>query len=115
MAVATEELARLGFTEIVDVSRNESCDLRAKRDDSEWLIEVKGTTSPSADLFLLTAPELALHRAHQGRTVLVLVCDINLERGSAGARASDGRIEVQAPWDCEAWSFEPTAFRAKRR
>ena len=114
MAVARARLEELDFQEIVDVSKTHSCDFKGERDGKEWLIEVKGTTSSEANLFLLTAQELALHRSNQGRTVLVLVSGITLSRHSDGPKASSGSPEVFLPWEPQEWTFEATSFRAVR-
>lgn len=114
MTLAKKELDHLGFVEIKDVSKTHSCDFMAIRDNAEWLVEVKGTTSDQAEVFLLTASELNLHRSNKGKTVLILVSEISLKRGSGDPIASGGMSEVLLPWDPDEWSFDPTAFRASR-
>ena len=114
MAVAKAELESLGFTEITDKSRTESYDFSAKKDDIEWLVEVKGTTSFEGNSFLLTAAELKLHKANQGKTILAIVSDIDLNRTTGEPSASGGRIETYIPWDVSKWSFEPISYQAKK-
>ena len=114
MLVAEADLRAHGFTDIRDVSLGESFDVSAKRDGIDWCVEVKGTTSATAGVILMTAQEVALHRARRGATVLVLVRGIDLQSSSGSPEAMGGEAETLAPWDCDLWEFEPTAFRAKR-
>ena len=114
MDVARVRLKEIGFQDIVDVSRTHSCDFKGKRDQEDWFIEVKGTTSCEANVFLLTAQELTLHHSNSGRTVLILVSGIVLRRDSDAPKASSGVAEVFLPWEPREWTFEPTSFRAVR-
>ena len=114
MALAQTELENMGFTEITDKSRTESYDFSAKKDGTDWLIEVKGTTSLEGNSFLLTAAELKLHKANLGKTILIIVSDIDLNRSSDEPRASGGRIETYVPWDVSKWNFEPISYQAKK-
>lgn len=115
MATAREELFKSGFTSIVDMSAKESYDFAAKKDGLEWFVEVKGTTSAHADSFLLTANELTLHQNYKGRTVLVIVYDINLNCNGGEPYASGGRLSIDTPWDPDRWEFKPTAYSASRK
>ena len=114
MAVAEDALRVAGFTGIEDVSRGESFDFAASRDGVPWCIEVKGTTSPSADAILMTAAEVALHRSKKGSTVLALVAGIDLVRSNAAVEAVGGTAELLAPWDCDLWAFEAAVYRVRR-
>jgi hypothetical protein len=115
MAVAEQELARLGFEAITDKSRTESYDFSAQKDGWEWLVEVKGTTSVEGNSFLLTASELRLHKANAGRTILIIVADIDLDRVAEEPIATGGKLEAFIPWDTELWNFEPTSYQAQKR
>jgi hypothetical protein len=64
--------------------------------------------------FLLTAAELKLHKANLGKTILIIVSDIDLNRSSDEPRASGGRIETYVPWDVSKWNFEPISYQAKK-
>lgn len=65
-------------------------------------------------IFLLTASELELHQKNHGKTALVLVHSIHLERGESGLVGTGGGVELHAPWSLDGWEFEATAFRARR-
>src|SRR5690606_20857659 len=65
MEITRTALSENGFINIQDVSLRESYDFSAERDGLIWMVEVKGTTSISAEIFLLTAPELKLHQANK--------------------------------------------------
>ncbi|WP_158300750.1 MrcB family domain-containing protein [Chromobacterium sp. ATCC 53434] len=104
-----------GFTDIHDTSAKESYDFSARKDGNDWFIEVKGTTSAKADSFLLTANELTLHRQHQGRTVLAIVYDIDLDHSADTPKASGGMLSLSIPWDPEQWDFIPTVYSASKK
>lgn len=97
MARACEWLAAHGF-EFTDVSSRDCCDFRAKRDDEEWVIEVKGTTGDPGTV-LLTPNEVELHRNSHPRNALLVVHGITLS--DSGTRASGGDLLELSPWDLE--------------
>lgn len=115
MAVARQGLTDKGFKDIKDVSLTESYDYSALLDEIRWKVEVKGTTSDAGDCFLLTGPELRLHKANVGRTILAVVSDILLDRTSTSPTATGGHLEMHIPWNPEEWDFEPTGYRVTRR
>jgi len=115
MDVAEQALILAGFDSIRDVSSKESYDFQAMKGGERWFVEVKGTTSPFADVFLLTAPELDLHQGNIGKTVLVLVSGIKLTTEDGTPTATGGQAEVLAPWAHIEWEFVPTAYRARRK
>lgn len=112
MAVAKTNLRARGFTKIRDVSKTEPCDYRAEINGEEWFVEVKGTTSTSADQILLTAGEYRLHQQNGGRTCLIVVSNIVLNRKND--TAAGGKASVSLPWKVENWIFEPTLYRVTR-
>ena len=85
-----------------------------KKNELDWFIEVKGTTSSHADSFMLTANELEFHQSQKGQTVLAIVFDINLERKSSVPLASGGKLSFDMPWDPDQWTFSPSAYAATR-
>jgi hypothetical protein len=115
MATVRAALSERGFIDIEDKSANASYDFSAKKDGTEWFIEVKGTTSAYSDSFLLTANELDLHQAHKGQTVLAIVYDIDLDRKGDAPKAQGGKLSIDIPWDPNLWDFKPTAYSASRR
>ena len=114
MAIAEIELKRLDFEAITDKSRTESYDFSAMKDGIVWLVEVKGTTSVEGNTFLLTASELRLHKANTGKTILMIVSDINLDRTTIEPTATGGKLEAFIPWAIDLWNFEPTSYQAQR-
>lgn len=115
MRIVRTELNRRGFKNIEDTSAKEPYDFTALKDDCEWLIEVKGTTSNSADSFLITANEFVTHHEHKGRTILAIVFDIELTRSGEISTASGGKLWIDIPWNPETWEFKPTAYSASRK
>lgn len=114
MELARGKLEGLGFEAIADTSRGNPFDFAALRDGEEWLIEVKGTTSESGDVVLMTANEVDLHHRRRGRTVLVIVHQIDLDRAATPPGATGGVADIYAPWNPCEWDFAPTMFRVSR-
>ncbi|QDD90006.1 hypothetical protein CCZ28_13680 [Pseudomonas oryzihabitans] len=115
MAVAESMLVSCGYIKVVDTSAHEPYDFKAQKEEVEWRIEVKGSTSNQIDKFMLTANELKLHRSGQGNTILITVSGIALSRDGEEPKASGGVAELHAPWDLSKWDFLPTAYVASRR
>lgn len=114
MEVVRSALIANGYTNVKDVSGKESFDFLAEKEGIDWIVEVKGTTSISADCFYLTAKELQLHNSKQGLTILALVSNINLDNINGILSASGGDLELISPWDVAEWSFTPISYRALR-
>lgn len=114
MVAAKQRLLIEGFTDISDVHKSNSYDYSARRADTNWIVEVKGTTSSKGELFYITAAELKLHNANRGNTVLVIVSDIHIDNTESGISASGGVVELFVPWSMDEWEFEPTTYRAQR-
>lgn len=110
MSVCMEELLKRGFTKIKDTSADNSFDYSGYYDGVDWLIEVKGTTSVKGDSFLLSAPEFNLHKRELGKTILVIVYDIDLDKKADPPVATNGKIEVYMPWNLDLWKFEPKGY-----
>lgn len=106
MRVAEEWLSNEGFA-FTDVSSTDSCDFRARRDDKDWVIEVKGTTAGPKSI-LVTRNEVALHRAAHPLNALIVVHGIKL--GKDGASASGGTLLVLSPWLLEDDRLSPTSY-----
>lgn len=113
MAVAREYLEGIGFT-VKDVSLTESYDLLATNPEREIKVEVKGTTSDLCDVIMMTKNEVELHRREKGRTGLIIVSRIQLDREELGPSATRGKLEALLEWDVDAWMAEPIAFRLSR-
>lgn len=110
MSVCMEELLKRGFTKIKDMSADHSFDYSGHYDGIDWLIEVKGTTSVKGDSFLLSGPEFNLHKRELGRTILVIVYDIDLDKRADPPVATNGKVEIYMPWNLELWKFEPKGY-----
>lgn len=113
MEVATRHLEGQGFV-VHDRSANEPFDLEALKDGVGIKVEVKGTTSDLADTVLMTSNEVELHRSEKGRTCLIIVSRIRLDRSGEVTTAGGGKIEVLMGWDIDTWQLQPTAFRLSR-
>ena len=98
-----------------DTSANRPYDFEATRDGQIMFVEVKGTTSESADAIAMTHGEVALHHEEKGRTALILVTGIRLDNNSSGPVAAAGKLEALVAWDIESWELKPTAFRVSRK
>ncbi|GGZ71957.1 hypothetical protein GCM10008101_27740 [Lysobacter xinjiangensis] len=113
MLLATEFLESQGFT-CHDKSAAESYDILAQRTGEFLKIEVKGTTSDLCDSILMTQNEVNLHNREKGRTGLVIVSRIKLDRDSEPPVASGGVLEAILRWDIDQWKLEPVAFQVRR-
>jgi hypothetical protein len=74
-------------------------------------IEVKGTTSDFCNSVLMTRNEVDLHKAEKGKTGLVIVSKISLDKNMDPPIASKGVVDVMLPWDIDEWSAQPIAYQ----
>jgi hypothetical protein len=114
MELATTLLASLGYA-CEDVSSNESYDIRARKDTESIKVEVKGTTSDVCESILMTKNEVDLHRLEKGRTCLIVVSGIKLDRSGTCPSASGGQVELHMKWDIDQWVAQPVAFQITRK
>jgi len=113
MFLAIQFLQSEGFT-CDDTSAVESFDILARRDGQALKIEVKGTTSELCDSILMTRNEIELHRREKGRTGLLIVSGIHLDRSDVMPSASGGVVEALMHWDIDQWVLESIAFQVRR-
>jgi len=114
MTLAHGWLSDNGFIEITDCSAKFPFDYLAGRGGKVWKVEVKGTTSPRAEAFLMTSNEVSLHEAERGSTVLIVVYGIGLSNEEP-LSAFGGSVWAEVGWDISTWSLEPRAYRVSRR
>lgn len=113
MKVASDWLVENGYT-VTDTSSTESYDLLGEKYDSKIKVEVKGSTSFEINSFMMTSNEIRLHQEEQGNTILMLVSQINLIKGSEPI-CEGGRLEVLMDWRIDEWMLEPTSYRVIRQ
>ena len=113
MDAASEWLRLKGF-EVIDRSSTHSYDFEARKGGETLKIEVKGTTSNSADAILMTRNEVDLHHAEKGKTGLILVYNIRLDRDAGNRVGHGGTVCDELNWDISKWNIEPTAFKLTR-
>lgn len=113
MLLATQFLESEGFT-CDDKSAAESFDILARRGGQALKIEVKGTTSDLCGSVLMTRNEVELHRREKGRTGLLIVSRIQLDRSGAIPSALGGVVEAMLRWDIDQWMLESIAFQVRR-
>lgn len=89
-------------------------DFEAKKENEILYVEVKGTTSDTADAIGMTHGEVALHQREKGDTALMLVTRIRLDRKHTPPLASGGTLEALIGWDIDEWLLKPTVFRVSR-
>lgn len=114
MEIADQWLNEHGY-KAKDTSATKPYDFEAKIGEHDFYIEVKGTTSDSADAIAMTHNEVELHQVNKGRTALLIVTGIRLRKDGATPTASGGNLEALVGWDIDTWSLTPTAFRVSRR
>lgn len=113
MDLATEWLTKNGYGHS-NKSATESYDLLATQADSEFFVEVKGTTSDDCQTILMTRNEIELHRKNKGNTALIIVSKIRMDRTTTPPSTSGGEVEVFWGWDIDEWRSEPIAFQLFR-
>jgi len=113
MDIAEDWLRSQGYKPI-NTAATKPYDFEAKKGGETLFVEVKGTTSDSADAIAMTHGEVALHRKEKGRTALMIVTGIRLRKDEKQPEASGGSLETLISWDIDEWLLEPTAFRVSR-
>ncbi len=108
MTIAQRTLEQRGFT-VKDTSKNHPYDYVARRGEVEAIVEVKGTTSNGVKV-LLTANEVAAHRAHFPQNMLIVVYSIDLDREATKPVASGGKVYASYPWEIDDDILSPIAF-----
>lgn len=96
-----------GFTNVRDVHSSHSCDFLADRNGVEHHVEVKGTTSALGKV-ILTASEVALHKASYPANVLIVVHDIKLHE--TRTLAYGGTTKAFDSWDIETCTLSPLSY-----
>jgi len=113
MLLATEYLNANGY-QCKDTSSTESFDLLATLAGSSIKVEVKGTTSDLCDSVMMTKNEVDLHKSEKGKTGLIIVSKIKLNRTAVEPTATGGYVEPLLGWDIDQWLTEPIAFQVSR-
>lgn len=108
MDVANQKLKLMGF-KTKDVSGNHSFDILATANDTEYFVEVKGTTSGLGSI-LLTYNEVKLHQTAYPNNYLIVVYEIDLDRSVDPAVASGGKVEIYHPWKINEESLKPISY-----
>jgi hypothetical protein len=114
MEVAIQHLESQGYR-CEDTSANESYDIVATNDAQQLKVEVKGTTSDICESILMTRNEVELHRREKGRTALLIVSQIKLDRNAPSLTAGGGLVEANMSWDIDTWFADPIAFQLSRK
>lgn len=96
-----------GFTKVRDVHASHSCDFLAERNGIDHHVEVKGTTSILGKI-ILTANEVALHKAAHPANVLIVVHGIELHE--TRTLAHGGTIRAFDPWAINACTLSPLSY-----
>jgi hypothetical protein len=113
MDLAREWLEAQGYS-VDDKSKTASFDFEAIKDGQTIKVEVKGTTSDLADAISMTRNEVDLHRAEIGKTGLIVVSQIRLDRSGSKVVASGGSLQAEIGWNIDEWVIEATMYRVAR-
>jgi hypothetical protein len=97
-----------------DTSAKKPYDFEATKGDELIYVEVKGTTSDTADAIAMTHGEVDFHRSKKGQTALMLVTGIRLSKKEKETVAAGGDLEALVGWDIDEWILKPTTFRVAR-
>jgi len=103
-----------GWPLVEHVSRKKSWDLegRKTRNSAPYFVEVKGTIGPEPTVEL-TAAEVRHALRNPGRTILIVVTGINLNRNDPAPAASGGRVRAWRSWAPDPSELEVTRYRWK--
>ncbi len=114
MHLAVEYLVNAGY-DYSDTSATESFDILAKQGEEVLKIEVKGTTSDFCDSVVMTRNEVDLHRTEKGKTGLVIVSKISLDKDKESPSASGGVVDAMLKWDIDGWTADPIAYQVSKK
>lgn len=110
MDLARKHLVKEGY-HCTDTSASLPYDFLARKATSSIVVEVKGTTSRGASIFL-TANELEIHKASHPDNCLIVVHSIELHRENGGACHATGGVLVEhRSWDVGAVAIKPLAYQ----
>ncbi|QUD86966.1 MrcB family domain-containing protein [Phenylobacterium montanum] len=98
-----------------DVSGSASFDFEALKSGDLVKVEVKGTTGEGSDAIFMTKNEVDLHTSERGRTGIIIVSNIKLDRRSGEPVGLGGDLFCDMAWDIEAWDKVPMAFKLVRK
>lgn len=113
MDVARGWLESDGYT-VADKSKTSPFDYEAKKGDTILKIEVKGTTSDGVDEIFMTKNEVDLHTHERGKTGIIIVSGIKLEKVNEESIAKGGELYADIGWDIRTWDLVPMAFKVVR-
>lgn len=113
MEVTLNHLISLGY-KVKNTSANNPFDYLAKKAGETIKVEVKGTTSISADAVMMTSNEVELHKNEVGTIALAIVRQIKFTERGVQAKCEGGLLEFIYPWRIEKWTLEPKAYLVRR-
>jgi hypothetical protein len=89
--------------------------LLAQKGDTQYKVEVKGTTSDLYYSVIMTKNEVELRRREKGSKALLIVSKIQLTSKSDQPVAQGGEVEAIIGWDIDAWTTDAIAFQVSRQ
>ncbi|WPB74892.1 DUF3883 domain-containing protein [Archangium violaceum] len=98
-----------GFTNIEDVSRRESFDLRVWNLKRELFVEVKGTQSIGSRV-LLTSNEVEFARRNKSKMALYVLHSMKVREVDGEILVEGGEERVKCPWDVDTGALAPISF-----
>jgi hypothetical protein len=106
--ITSDFLTKQGF-DVDNVGATQSFDLDARRGPERLQVEVKGTTSPGAQV-ILTRREVEVHKAAYPNNALAIVHSIELGMAADEPTAQGGVLVWRSPWLVEDGSLKPISF-----
>ncbi len=92
------------------VGDRQTWDAEAKKDDTTIYVEVKGTTSPGAQV-ILTDTQVREYTARYPRTMLVVVRNVRLDRQATPPIATGGDLACVHPWRISEADLEAISWK----
>ncbi|MGZ2381192.1 MrcB family domain-containing protein [Rhizobium brockwellii] len=89
-------------------------DMIASKHGEEFIVEVKGTTSPGSHI-ILTANEVDAHQKKHPDNALLVVHSVDLKGEASGVtpEAKGGIVVLRKPWDINKCEMRPLAYQVK--
>ena len=75
---------------------------------------MKGPTGAGSDDIFMTKNEVDLHINEKGKTGIVIVSNIQLNKSDGKASASGGKVYAEIGWDIGNWALTPMAFKVSK-
>ncbi len=111
MSVAEKYLEKVGYTQIVNCSKNKPYDFTCVWDGETYFVEVKGTQTDGATV-IVTAGEVDFMKDVEDKAMLFVLSSVEVATDEHGEPiASGGNRQVLWPWRITVKALSPITYR----